>query len=181
MKPEVSQLSVVIPTYRRENALVNCVQSILRGSELPSEILIVGREGDQDTQRALDRLANGLQPNVNIRPAWVKIPGHIPPIEMGLQLATNDLIAFLDDDVTVSEDWLRTLLPNFADSSVGIVGGRVVVPGSPIPEAERETWPCLLVRQALGKYSERPRRKEHSRRRSDGMQLDLASWSLTID
>ncbi len=134
MKPEVSQLSVVIPTYRRENALVNCVQSILRGSELPSEILIVGREGDQDTQRALDRLANGLQPNVNIRPAWVKIPGHIPPIEMGLQLATNDLIAFLDDDVTVSEDWLRTLLPNFADSSVGIVGGRVVVPGSPIPK-----------------------------------------------
>ena len=48
-------------------------------------------------------------------------------------------------------------------------------------KAERETWPCLLVRQALGKYSERPRRKEHSRRRSDGMQLDLASWSLTID
>jgi len=45
VKPEVRQLSVVIPTYRRESALINCVQSILQGSELPSEILIVGREG----------------------------------------------------------------------------------------------------------------------------------------
>ena len=45
VKPEVRQLSVVIPTYRRESALINCVQSILEGSELPSEILIVGREG----------------------------------------------------------------------------------------------------------------------------------------
>jgi GT2 family glycosyltransferase len=134
VKPEVRQLSVVIPTYRREGALINCVQSILQGSELPSEILIVGRAGDKETESALDRLRNDSQSKVSIRPAWVKIPGHIPPIEMGLQLATNDLIAFLDDDVTVSEDWLRTLLPNFADPSVGVVGGRVVVPGVPIPK-----------------------------------------------
>jgi GT2 family glycosyltransferase len=134
VKAEVTQLSVVIPTYHRETALINCVQSILQGSELPSEILIVGREGDKETESALDRLRKGFQSEVSIRPAWVKIRGHLPPIEMGLRLAANDLIAFVDDDVTVSEDWLRTLLPNFADPSVGVVGGRVVVPGATVPK-----------------------------------------------
>jgi len=134
VKTEITELSVVIPTYRRESALINCVHSLLQGSELPSEILIVGREGDKETEDALDRLRNDVQCKVSIRPAFVKIRGHIPPIEMGLQLATNDLIAFLDDDVTVSRDWIKNVLPNFADPSVGVVGGRVVIPGAPVPK-----------------------------------------------
>jgi GT2 family glycosyltransferase len=134
VKTEVRELSVVIPTYRREGALINCVHSLLQGSEFPTEILIVGREGDKETVRALDLLLDGFQSKISIRSAWVNIPGHIPPIEMGLRLATNDLIAFLDDDVTVSRDWMRSVLPNFADPSVGVVGGRVVAPGLPVPK-----------------------------------------------
>lgn len=133
MKTEAGKLSVVIPTYRRANALIDCVRSLLQGSVLPNEILIVGRKGDRETEYALERVRNSFQTDVEIRNVWVKVPGHIPPIEMGLKFAQGELVAILDDDVTVSPDWTWMLLPHFAEPSVGVVGGRVVVPGAPLP------------------------------------------------
>jgi len=70
---------------------------------------------------------------VNIRSAWVAVPGHIPPVETGARSASSELVAIVDDDVTVIPEWLSSLAPHFADPEVGVVGGRVLVPGAPLP------------------------------------------------
>lgn len=125
--------SVVIPTYRRPDQLRQCVQSILNGTRKPEEIIVVGRKGDATTMDVVAQLRSDAAHGGRIRDAWVDRPGHLPPVETGIHLATGDVVATVDDDVTVTASWLDRLLANFADPKVGVVGGRVVVPGQSPP------------------------------------------------
>jgi GT2 family glycosyltransferase len=131
---EPLQVSVIIPTYLRPEALVNCVESILAGSCRPEEIVIVGRAGDRGTEEAIAAIDAAPHADVRIRSAWVTEPGHVPPVETGARAASADLVAIIDDDVTVTPEWLKSLVPHFADPGVGIVGGRVLVPGATLPK-----------------------------------------------
>jgi GT2 family glycosyltransferase len=128
------QVTVVIPTYLRPEILLQCVESILAGSQTPEEIIIVGRAGDRGTEEAIATIEVTPDTGVKIHSAWVTEPGHLPPVETGARLASGDLIAIVDDDVTVSPEWLSSLVRHFADRSVGVVGGRVLVPGRTLPK-----------------------------------------------
>jgi GT2 family glycosyltransferase len=128
------QVTVVIPTYLRPEILLQCVESILAGSQTPEEIIIVCRAGDRGTEEAIATIEVTPDTGVKIHSAWVTEPGHLPPVETGARLASGDLIAIVDDDVTVSPEWLSSLVRHFADRSVGVVGGRVLVPGRTLPK-----------------------------------------------
>jgi cellulose synthase/poly-beta-1,6-N-acetylglucosamine synthase-like glycosyltransferase len=128
------QVTVVIPTYLRPKVLQQCVESILAGSQKPSEILIVGRQGDLATQEMVEAMEATPPAGVKIRSAWVTEPGHVPPVTAGARAASSELVVIVDDDVTVTPEWLSHLVPHFADPEVGVVGGRVLVPGMPLPK-----------------------------------------------
>lgn len=129
-------VTVIIPTYRRPTPLAECVESILRGTRLPQEILIVGRLGDEETERAIAKIRASCPANLAINAAWVDTPGHMPPVERGARVASHDLVALLDDDVQVTPEWLATLVTHFDDPGVGVAGGRVLVPNAPVPRVK---------------------------------------------
>lgn len=131
--------SVVIPTYRRPQDLRRCVESILESNDLPAEIVIVGRAGDSDTEKSIDTLRRNCQELVKIKNSWVTAPGHIPPVAAGASHAVGDLLVIVDDDVTVTADWLRWMVRPFEDATVGVVGGRVVIPGQPAGRPQRNS------------------------------------------
>jgi len=126
-----ASISVLIPTYRRAEPLRNCVASILAGSRVPDEILMVGREGDLESEHIFTILRQESQSRVLLRTAWTTKPGHVPPVEVGVGAASGELIAIVDDDVAVTSDWLASLVPHFHDPKVGVVGGRVLVVDAP--------------------------------------------------
>jgi len=126
------KISVLIPTYRRPQVLCECVRSLVGSDVLPGEILVVGRAGDTDTEKTVQELRSAYESRVRICDAWVAQPGHIPPVEKGVSAAAGDLLAIVDDDVTVTPEWLRWMTQPFADEAVGVVGGRVVVPAQQV-------------------------------------------------
>jgi GT2 family glycosyltransferase len=114
--------------------LMNCVESLLAGVRKPDEIVIVGRKGDTSTENAIARIDSaGYSSGAGIHPAWVTEPGHVPPVETGIRAALGDLVAVVDDDVTVTPEWLALMISHFSDPTTGVVGGRVLVPGIPPP------------------------------------------------
>lgn len=127
--PERPQISVVVPTYRRPDALVDCVHSLLAGTLLPTEIIIVGRADDESTRHAVHQLCSSASGSLRIRPDWVTQPGHIPPVEAGVRLASGQFVAIVDDDVTVSREWLEAIVSPFSDPAIGAVSGPAIVPG----------------------------------------------------
>lgn len=129
-------VSVIIATYRRPDALQQCVASLLAGLRKPDEIVVVGRKGDRGTESAIAAIDAAQHSGVEIRSAWVTKPGHVPPVETGVQAASGNLVAVVDDDITVTPEWLSSIVSHFSDPAIGVVGGRVQVPGSPAPKVK---------------------------------------------
>ena len=125
--------TVVIPTYRRPAPLLDCIRSLIEGSLVPDEILVIGRQGDAQTAETLKTGAEACPGRTLLRSGWVTEPGHLPPVQKGVALAAGDIVVFVDDDVTVTSDWLEYLLAPFSDPKVGVVGGRVITPAAPAP------------------------------------------------
>jgi GT2 family glycosyltransferase len=113
--------------------LLECVASLLAGSHKPDEIVIVGRKGDVGTENAIATIDGAQHSSVRIRAAWVTEPGHVPPVETGVRTASGDLVAVVDDDVTVTPEWLSSMAPHFSDPTIGVVGGRVFFPREALP------------------------------------------------
>jgi glycosyltransferase involved in cell wall biosynthesis len=126
--------TVVIPTYQRPEVLRQAVASLFEGTtRQPDEVIIVGRKSDHETVAAIAELQQHPAYGPYIQSAWVTIAGHIPPVETGIKTASGDLVAIIDDDVTVTPSWLAQISSHFGDPSVGVVGGRVIAPGKPQP------------------------------------------------
>ena len=93
------KISVVIPTYNRENTIIACVQSVLSQSYPVSEIIIVD---DHSTDGTLNRL-NGFNENtIIIILQTEKQSGAQFARNIGIKASKSDWIAFLDSD----DEWL---------------------------------------------------------------------------
>ena len=124
----MTRVSVVIPTWGRAGWLDRCLRSVLDGERGADEVLVVGRSDDVPARRVVANLAGPFAERVR----WVEVdgPGHVAPVRRGLEAATGDVVAFLDDDAEPAPNWLATLVRPFKDERVACVGGRVLTPGS---------------------------------------------------
>lgn len=124
-RPMTDQVTTIIPTWRRAAWLDRCLRAVLRQKLRVAEVVVVGRSEDEEAREVVRRADNGHV----VR--WVEVdrPGHIAPIQRGLEAACGEFVAFLDDDAEPAADWLLRLVEPFEDLRVGCVGGRVVVAG----------------------------------------------------
>jgi GT2 family glycosyltransferase len=132
----MSELSaaVVVCTASQERAglLLACVESILRGTRRPDEVFVVV---DRNPSLAED-LAGRLPPPVRL--LETDLGGLSHARNLGLRAARTDIVAFVDDDVTVKGGWLACLIKAFETD------GNVLGAGGPIEPrwgAERR-WLC---------------------------------------
>jgi glycosyltransferase involved in cell wall biosynthesis len=122
--------TVLVPSYRRPDSLVQCLEALLAGSRLPDEIVVVLRDTDTASHEALAAwLAQGkpAAAGVTLTRATAERPGQIVAMNCGLAAATGDVVCFIDDDCVVRPDWLERLSAHYGSAEVGGVGGRDLV------------------------------------------------------
>lgn len=124
MKPKRAGLSIIIPTYQRIAALLDCIESILQntGRHL-YEIIIVD---DNDDRTISTHIEKHLPTTAKIKyfrnrkrrgPAYSR--------NKGLKQAKYRYIAFLDDDCLVPPSWITDILSFFEkDKKENVVGVR---------------------------------------------------------
>jgi glycosyltransferase involved in cell wall biosynthesis len=113
----VTSFAVVVPTYRRPDALGTCLAALRAQVRPADELLVVTRTGDPGIEVAQ---AAGVD-----RVLALDAPGVLAAMTAGARAATSEVIAFTDDDATVPPDWLERLDAHFGSSTlVGAVGGR---------------------------------------------------------
>ena len=134
--------SVVICAYtqRRWHQLCGAVASVEEQDQPPGQIVIVIDHEPELLRRSLEQWpAHTVVPNAGRR-------GLSGARNTGVDAATGDVIAFLDDDAVAEADWLGRLCVHFADPSVAGVGGRVV----PEWAAEPPGWLPAEFRWVVG-------------------------------
>lgn len=114
----MAAISVVIRTHNSDKVIRDCLNSLARQSTGDFEIIVV--DGG-----SIDRTLNIVK---EFQTRLLRDTPGINPCNVGIQAATGSIVAFVDDDCTVPEDWVKGIFLGFEDRRVGAVGGPEVAP-----------------------------------------------------
>jgi GT2 family glycosyltransferase len=123
-------ISVVVCTRDRPQALARCLESLRAARPAPREILVVDNAPTSD---ATQRLVAAMP---DVRYVRESRPGLSIARNTGVRETTGAIVAFTDDDVVVDPCWIARLAGPFDARDVMAVTG-VVFPGALEGEAQR--------------------------------------------
>lgn len=126
---ESLKLSVVVPTFRRDEPLVRTIDQI-RGQLRPNdELLVVDQVPAHDSATA-DYLT-AMEADDRLK--WIRLAEASLPLarNVGAGSATGDIVLYLDDDVDLDDGLFAKHATYYADPRIGGVAGHVVQDGRP--------------------------------------------------
>ena len=119
-------ISIVIPTYQREQVLVDTMEYLLALPSCAAEIILIDqtRQHTNATERSLAALASSGKIEW-VRVDWASIP---KAMNRGLCLATQPLVLFLDDDIRPDSQLVAAHVEAHRVHPDIIAAGRVLQP-----------------------------------------------------
>jgi len=123
-----TKISIIIPTYNREEVLCQTLDLALRQDYPSYEVIVVDqtREHLPSTEKYLQQIRGKIR---NFRLEGANTP---TARNLGVKNARGEIVVFLDDDVTFDADLLKNHLLNYSDPKVGGVAGRVITLGESV-------------------------------------------------
>lgn len=117
-------ISLIIPTYNREQVLRQTLDSVLQQDYPAFEVIVVDQTGmhEPDTEAYLQALAD-RQTIQLFRVDWASLPG---ARNYGVRRSHGDIILFIDDDVLVPPGFLAAHARHYDRPEVVAVAGRVL-------------------------------------------------------
>lgn len=117
-------LSVIIPTFRREDQVVRAVNSVLAEGLASFEIRVIDDSPDASAQDAVEAIGD---PRVHYS-VMEKPTGGIPALvrNRGIEESAGDILYFLDDDDVIAQHGLSSMLDALEhNKSAGVAFGTV--------------------------------------------------------
>ncbi|MGK7891696.1 MAG: hormogonium polysaccharide biosynthesis glycosyltransferase HpsN [Leptolyngbyaceae cyanobacterium] len=116
-------ISVLIPTYGREQILCDTIVDVLKQDYPQYEVIVVDQTVNHrpETLTYLKSVAEAGKIQWHQVP-WASLPG---ARNYGVRRAKGEVVLFLDDDVQLTPDFLAAHAKNFEHSEIGAVAGRV--------------------------------------------------------
>ncbi len=115
------KVTFVIPALNVEDTIVQCLEAIFaQKTDMPFEVILLD---NGSTDRTVE-IAKGFD-------VWVfKRPGlSVAALRnLGAKLSKGDIIAYVDADCIISDDWLETATRHFNSPEVGAVGSPTLLP-----------------------------------------------------
>lgn len=128
------KITVILCTHNRAGCLGEALQSVL-ASELPSsvewEVLVVDNNSSDQTCAVAKEFC--LRYPGRVRYLFEEHQGLSFARNAGIQEARGDVLAFMDDDVTVGPMWLQNLTAALLDGSWTGAGGPIRLQGNFVP------------------------------------------------
>lgn len=161
------KISVVVPTYKRPELMMNCLISLAKQDMAKNdfEIIVVSDGPDDATRNMMHNINHLVLPYVQ----YITLHSNSGPASArnaGWKKANGELVAFTDDDCTPSPGWLSALWNayEFYARDVVAFSGKVIVPipdeptdyelnTSHLAHADFITANCACSKKALEKIN----------------------------
>jgi GT2 family glycosyltransferase len=141
----MSQVTIVVPSYRRPDRLAASLEALARQSRRPDETVVVCRSDDAPTHAVVDA-------SPRVTRVDVAAPGVLAAMRAGAQAAHGDCIGFVDDDAEPHADWLEGVMHHLVDPTVGAVGGRDIVTREPESPPARDVGRITASGKLIGNH-----------------------------
>jgi GT2 family glycosyltransferase len=143
-------LSIIIPTKNRPSDLNLTVESVLRQSILPPQLIIVDQSDHDESQRRLEKLFAETPFPAGGKPRLcyfhdTRILGLTRARNRAMEFAQGDIWLFLDDDVVLEQDFLEELLAVYEQRS-DVSGVSGIITNYRRPAWTYRLWSSVFVR-----------------------------------
>ena len=115
--------SVLVVAHNEEHTIARCLESLLRQSVIPDEVVVIVHNSTDRTEEIAR-----LFPVTVIRHDGP--PGSIYARMKGFESVSGDVIACIDGDAFANTQWLEGLVDTLRDPSISLVGSRIAVQGT---------------------------------------------------
>ena len=116
------KVSVIIPTMNRPSALKRTIKAYLKGTLIPTEIIIIDQSNEEKFVEEIKIFLETIA-KVKIVYYYQAIASLTVARNKGFSLAENEIIICSDDDVDVYENTLENVVDIMRDKSVSMIGG----------------------------------------------------------
>lgn len=110
------KISVVIPAYNEEHYIRSCLESILRQTENPDEIIVVDNNSTDATSEIVKKFSQ-------VTLIHESVQGMTPCRNAGFNAAKYDIIARTDADTVVPKNWIKKIKKHFENSDTIAIAG----------------------------------------------------------
>jgi len=119
------KVTVILCTYNRCQILAQALESVARSmlSDSEWEVLVVDNNSRDQTREVVEEFCRRYPER--FRYLFEPEQGLSKSRNAGVREARGDILAFMDDDVTVEPTWLRNLTAELRDSRWAGAGGRI--------------------------------------------------------
>jgi O-antigen biosynthesis protein len=129
------RISILVLAHNKSGYTRRCLDSILRSTVRPSQIVIVDNGSTDDTPKVLDAFTQRAQ-NQKIAVERLRFEENIGAIEgrnRGMERLTGEFHVWMDNDIVLrSRSWLERLRAVLAsEAKVGVVGPKLVYANPP--------------------------------------------------
>jgi GT2 family glycosyltransferase/glycosyltransferase involved in cell wall biosynthesis len=134
-RAENPQASIVIPVHNQLDATIRCLESIFAHTHgIDYEIVLVDDASDQYVNHELSRI-----PHLNLVTLTTNV-GYLLATTRGVEASHGEFVVLLNNDTEVKPGWLTAIIETFADSTVGAVGAKLLLPNDRTQEAGAIVW-----------------------------------------
>ena len=117
--------SIILPTYNRPQEINDCIDSLLKQTVKPDEIIVIDDGNLPEPPLQNECKAAGIVYRYHQKDT----PGLTASRNAGIRMASNDIIMFFDDDVVLDSRYIEEILKiyeNDPQQEIGGVGGQVM-------------------------------------------------------
>lgn len=113
--------TVAIPSYRRPADLHRALRALVIQERPVEEVIVLVRRFDEETQAVVATFKHKLPIVLELVDGW----GVITPLNRAIDIASGDILSFIDDDAAPHADWSKRILDVFeAEPELAGLGGR---------------------------------------------------------
>jgi GT2 family glycosyltransferase len=145
-------VSIAIPTYKRESVLVSTIELLL--DQNPAELLIIDQTPEH--QPPVEAALRHLEATDRIR--WLRLPrpSITRAMNTALQRAERPIVLFLDDDVVPAPGLIHAHASGYSSDEIWGVAGQVLQPGQEPEDVSYTTSDALGTSLGFPFNSTRP-------------------------
>ncbi|MCC6081345.1 hypothetical protein COC60_06190 [Bacillus thuringiensis] len=132
----MEKVSVTVCTYNRGNIIGECIESILKNNIEKDlfEVLIIDNNSTDNTKEVVEQFCLKYS---NVRYIREEKVGLSYARNRGIKEANGTIIAFIDDDVKVNENYIKYIIDFFNENSTEVcISGKVI----PVWDFEKPEW-----------------------------------------
>ncbi len=120
-------VTVIIPTYRRDQVLLDTIDQLLKQEPAAAEILVIDQTPHHNPATE-DQLSEW---NCHQKIRWLRLkePSITGAMNKGFLAASSPVVLFVDDDIAPAPGLIDAHAASYKDPSIWSVAGQVLQPG----------------------------------------------------